>query len=76
MKQINVPLLVKTFTTKEWKEVKKKMELDDDQYPGIKEMSLKEFKKFTKFMTADIEDKESVVDDTIWPFDFLRETLH
>ena len=34
------------------------------------------FKKFTKFMTADIEDKESVVDDTIWPFDFLRETLH
>ena len=50
--------------------------MEDDQYPGIKGMSLKEFKKFTKFMTADIEDKESVVDDTIWPFDFLRETLH
>ena len=76
MKQINVPLLVKTFTTKEWKEVKKKMELEDDQYPGIKGMSLKEFKKFTKFMTADVEDKENVVDGTIWPFDFLRETLH
>tara|TARA_R110002124_G_scaffold70585_1_gene189296 strand:- start:449 stop:664 length:216 start_codon:yes stop_codon:yes gene_type:complete len=71
MKKVNVPSLVKTFTTLEWKKVKKKME--DDQYPGIKGMSLKEFKKF---MTADIEDKESVVDDTIWPFDFLRETLH
>ena len=33
-------------------------------------------KKFTKFMTADIEDKKGVVDDIIWPFDFLRETLH
>ena len=74
MKKVNVPSLVKTFTTQEWKKVKKKME--DDQYPGIKGMSLKEFKKFTKFMTADIEDKENVVDDTIWPFDFLRETLH
>ncbi len=74
MKKINVPSLVKTFTTQEWKKVKKKME--DDQYPGIKRMSLKEFKKFTKFMTADIEDKENVVEDTIWPFDFLRETLH
>ncbi len=50
--------------------------MEDDQYPGIKRMSLKEFKKFTKFMTADIEDKENVVEDTIWPFDFLRETLH
>jgi len=74
MKKVNVPSLVKTFTTLEWKKVKKKME--DDQYPGIKGMSLKEFKKFTKFMTADIEDMEDVVDDTIWPFDFLRETLH
>jgi len=27
-------------------------------------------------MTADIEDKEGVVEDTIWPFDFLRETVH
>jgi len=73
-KKLNVPSLVKTFTTKEWKKVKKKME--DDQYPGIKGMSLNEFKKFTKFMTADIEDKKGVVDDIIWPFDFLRETLH
>ncbi len=74
MKKINVPLLLKNFTTQEWKKVKKKME--DDLYPGIEGMSLREFKKFTKFMTADIEDKEGVVDDTIWPFDFLKETLH
>ena len=61
---------LKLLQHKNGKKLKKKWRMINIQ--GLKGMSLNEFKKFTKFMTADIEDKKGVVDDIIWPLIFLE----